>query len=81
MKSNPILEELWQVKKDLEREANNDLHEFCQQLRQWAKAHTGNGEIVPGTEELRKMVEAPTAESCKSGASALNEKPSEYGKT
>ncbi len=35
MKSNPILEEVWRIKDELDREAGHDLHRVCENLRRW----------------------------------------------
>jgi hypothetical protein len=34
MKTYPILEELWQIKDDLDREADHDLRRLCENTRQ-----------------------------------------------
>ena len=39
MKSNPILEEVWRIKDELAREANYDIHQFCENTRRWAAEH------------------------------------------
>jgi hypothetical protein len=50
---NPILEELWQTKDDLAREAGDDVGRICENTRRWAAAHPHSGPIVKDPAELR----------------------------
>jgi hypothetical protein len=56
MNSNPILEEAWKIKDELAREANNDVHQLCEDTRRWAKHHPHTGPVVRDAEELRRFV-------------------------
>jgi hypothetical protein len=80
MKSNPILEEVWRIKEELAREAGYDIHTFCEQLREWAKAHPHNGPIVRNADELRRLVDEGKRKSNEASAPALNEQPPKYGR-
>jgi hypothetical protein len=52
-KTNPILEELWQTKDDLAREAEDDVNRICENTRRWAAAHPHSGPKVKDAAELR----------------------------
>ena len=52
-KRNPILEELWQTKDDLAREAGDDVARICENTRRWAAAHPHSGPVVKDAAELR----------------------------
>jgi hypothetical protein len=54
MKSNPILEEVWRIKDELAREANYDIHQFCETTRRWIAEHPHTGPVVRNAEELRQ---------------------------
>jgi hypothetical protein len=56
MKSNPILEEVWRIKDELAREANDDLHQLCENTRRWAAEHPHSGPVVRNAEELRQLI-------------------------
>ena len=54
MKTNPLLEELWQVKDDLAREAGYDLDRIFAELR---AAEAGQpGLLIRSADELRRYV-------------------------
>jgi hypothetical protein len=74
MKPNPILEEVWRIKDELAREAGNDLHQFCENTRQWAAAHPHSGPAINTAEDLRRyLVEQSTV------LPVLREEPPAYG--
>jgi hypothetical protein len=52
-KTNPILEELWQIKDALAREAGDDVARICENARRWADAHPHSGPAVKDAAELR----------------------------
>ena len=52
-KMNPILEELWQTKDDLAREAGDDVARICENTRRWAASHPHTGPVVKDAAELR----------------------------
>lgn len=52
-KKNPILEELWQTKDALAREAGDDVARICENTRRWAAAHPHSGPAVKDAAELR----------------------------
>jgi len=79
MRSNPILEEVWRIKDQLAREAGYDIHTFCEQLREWSKAHPHSGPVIRNAEDLRRLVEQEERKRNEQSAISLNEKPSEYG--
>jgi hypothetical protein len=51
MRPNPILEVVWQVKDQLAREADYDVHQFFENLRSWSKEHPHVGAGVQTAEE------------------------------
>lgn len=53
MTTNPILEELWQTKDALAREAGDDVARICENTRRWAVAHPHSGPVVKDAAELR----------------------------
>jgi hypothetical protein len=76
LKTHPILEELWQIKDDLDREAGHNLHRLCENTRQWAKEHAHPGPVVRNAAELRALLaKAEPADSL-----ILREEPPEYGR-
>lgn len=50
---NAILEELWQTKDDLAREAGDDVARICENTRRWAASHPHTGPVVKDAAELR----------------------------
>ncbi len=52
-KTNPILEELWQTKDALAREAGDDVARICENTRCWAASHPHSGPVVKDAAELR----------------------------
>jgi hypothetical protein len=56
-KMNPILEELWQTKDDLERAAGDDVARICENTRCWAAAHPHSGPVVKDAAELRAWLD------------------------
>lgn len=75
MKSNPILEEIWQIKDDLAREAGYDTHRFFENLRRWEAEHPHPGPVIHSAEELRQLVAAEERRRKEAPAPALNEEP------
>jgi hypothetical protein len=53
-KNHPILEELWQTKDDLAREAGDDVARICENTSRWAATHPHSGPIVNDAAELRQ---------------------------
>jgi hypothetical protein len=74
MKPNPILEEVWRIKDELASEAENDLHQLCENTRKWAAAHPHPGPALNNAEELRRYL-AQQEEMIRS----LREEPPAYG--
>ena len=54
MKTNPLLEELWQVKEDLAREAGYEIDRIFAELRAAEASHPGP--LICTAEELRRFV-------------------------
>ncbi len=80
MKPNPILEELWQIKDDLAREAGYDTHRFFENLRQWEREHPHPGPIVISAEELRQLILKQERASAEASAPVLkDESPRRLG--
>ena len=76
LKTHPILEELWQIKDDLDREAGHDLHRLCENTRQWAKEHAHSGPVVRNAAELRALL----AKEEPADSLIMREEPPEYGR-
>jgi hypothetical protein len=57
MKPNPILEEVWRIKDELDREAGYDVHRLCENIRKWAAEHPHPGPVVRDPEALRRLAE------------------------
>jgi len=55
VKTNAILEEVWQIKDQLAAEAGYDLDRFVAQLRAWSATHPANGPVVYNAAELRRL--------------------------
>jgi hypothetical protein len=75
MKADPILEELWQIKDDLAREAGYDTHRFFENLRRWEIEHPHPGPVVRNAEELRQLIAQKERQRAEESAMALNDKP------
>ena len=75
MKSNPILEEVWRIKDELAREANDDVRQLCENTRQWAAEHPHDGPVVHSAEELRQLIAENERPRADSSSLALNEEP------
>ncbi len=52
-KTHAILEELWQTKDDLAREAGDDVVRIYENTRRWAAAHPHSGPVVKNAADLR----------------------------
>jgi hypothetical protein len=75
MKTNPILEEAWEIKDRLAAEAHYDIDRFVEQLRTWSAAHPPSGPVVRNAEELRQLTEKRERELTKQSDMALNDQP------
>lgn len=71
---NPILEEVWRIKDELAREADNDLHRLCEIARQEAAKIPNLGPRIETPEELRRYFEQQEAMS-----PGLREETEKYG--
>ena len=74
-KKNPVLEELWQVKDTLAREAGGDVARLCDATRRWAAAHPHSGPCVKDAAELRSWISEQQAREL----SVVCEEPAPYG--
>ena len=68
MKPDVILEEVWQIKDQLAREAGYDIHIFCEQLKEWSKAHPHAGPVFKNPDDVRHYFDQREA-------AALREEP------
>ncbi len=75
MKSNPILEEVWRIKDELDRQAGHDLHRLCENTRKWAESHPRGGPVVHTGEELRALLEQEERKAAQSRTPTLREEP------
>ncbi len=75
MKSNPILEEVWRIKDELARQANYDVHQLCENTRQWAAEHPHDGPVVHSAEELQQLIAEKERQRAGQPALALKEEP------
>jgi hypothetical protein len=57
MKTNPILEAVWRIKDELDREAGYDLHRLCENIRKWAAEHPHSGPVVSNPQALPQLAE------------------------
>ena len=73
MKTNPLLEELWQVKEDLAREAGYDIHRIFADLR--AAEARRPGTLLHTADELRCYVVDQEHRREATPALALKEEP------
>ena len=73
MKTNPLLEELWQVKDDLAREAGYDIDRIFAELR--AAEARQPGPLIRSAEELRRYSEDQERQPEAASALALKEEP------
>lgn len=73
MNGNPILEEIWRIKDELAREAGYDVHQLCENTRQWADAHPRTGPVIRNAEELRLWMD--TVKAAQTGNLSLEEEP------
>ena len=73
MKTNPLLEELWQVKDDLAREAGYDIDRIFAELR---AAEAGQpGPLIRSADELRRYVAGEEQRYEAASALAVKEEP------
>ena len=75
MKPDPILEELWEIKDELAREAGYDTHQFFENLRKWEAEHPHPGPVVHSAEELQQLIAEKERQLAEESAMALNDKP------
>ena len=75
MKPDPILEELWQIKDELAREAGYDTHQFFENLRRWEIEHPHPGPVVNSAEELQQLMAEKERQRAEESAMTLNDKP------
>jgi hypothetical protein len=73
MKTNPLLEELWQVKNDLAREAGYDIDRIFAELR--AAEARQPGPLIRSLEELRRYAEDEERRRDTASALLLKEEP------
>ena len=73
MKANPLLEELWQVKDDLAREAGYDLDRIFAELQ--AAETRQPGPLIRSPEELRRYAADEERRYEAASALALKEEP------
>lgn len=57
------------------REANYDIHQFCENTRRWAAEHPHNSPVVRNAEELRQLIAEKESQPAAQAAAALNEQP------
>jgi hypothetical protein len=55
VKTNAILEEVWQIKDRLAADAGYDIDRFVEQLRAWSAAHPATGRVVHNAAELHRL--------------------------
>ncbi len=75
MKSNPILEEVWQIKDELAAEAGYDVDRFFDNLKKWMAEHPPAGPVIHNAEDLRQLVAERERQRAAQPAAALNEEP------
>lgn len=73
--TNAILEELWQTKDDLAREAGDEVARICENTRRWAAANPHSGPVVKDAAELRAWLARQEEEEL----SVVREEPPPYG--
>lgn len=75
MKSNPILQEVWDIKDRLAAEAGYDVDRFFDQLKDWTAKHPPTGPVVRNAEELRQLLAEKERQCAAQSALTLNEQP------
>jgi hypothetical protein len=75
MKTDPILEEVWQIKDQLAAEAGYDIDRFFENLRQWEAEHPHSSPMVNSTEELQQLIAQKERRRAEESAMVLNDKP------
>jgi hypothetical protein len=75
MISNPILQEIWDIKGRLAAEAGCDVDRFVDQLKAWTAQHPPTGPVVRNAEELRQLLAAKERQRAGQPTAALNEGP------
>ena len=74
MKTDPILQEVWDVKDRLAAEAGYDIRQFVEQLRDWSRANPQIGRSVRNAEEIHRYYEEQEKK-----ALVLREEPPGHG--
>lgn len=75
MKTDPILQEVWDIKDRLAAEAGYDVDRFVDQLKEWSAIHPPTGPVIHNAEELRQFIAEQERQRAASTALALNEQP------
>jgi hypothetical protein len=75
MKSNPILDEVWQIKDQLAAEAGYNIDRFFDNLRKWEAEHPHPGPMVKSPEELDQLIAEKDRRRAQGSATILNDKP------
>ena len=75
MKSNPILEEVWQIKDKLAAEAGYDIDRFFDNLEKWESEHPHSGPIIRSAEELRQHIAEKEQRRAAESPMVLHESP------
>jgi hypothetical protein len=75
MTPDPILEEVWRIKDELDREAGHDLHSLCENTRRWADSHARTGPVVHSAEELRRLLTQAESSQQEDSNLSLKEEP------
>ena len=74
MKTNAILDEIWQLKDALAREAGYDVHRFFEELRRWSAANPHRGRVVRDAEDLHRLAAQHGRERSEISAPVLNDR-------
>lgn len=75
MKTESFLDEVWNAKDELAREAGNDIHAMCENARKWIELHPHRGPVANNAEELRLLANAASPVV----PLAVHESPPHYG--
>lgn len=75
VKTDPILQEVWDIKDRLAAEAGYDVDRFVDQLREWTAKHPPTGPVVRNAGELRRLLAEQERQRAEQSALTLNEEP------
>ena len=75
MKTRPMLDELWQIKDDLAREAGFDTSRFFECLRHWGSEHPHPGPVVDSAEGLRLLATTQARQRDEPAVMRMNDQP------